>query len=249
MGCAENPVSNPNKESEAMTFSGIVFDKDGTLFDFNATWGAWTAGMLADLGQGDQPLISSLADALGYDPEQQVFFPDSIVVAHTADEIADALIGVLEDVDHADLVATMDEMAANAPQVEATDLREFVAQLQRRDIKIGVATNDSEAPARTHLKEAGIEDAFDFIAGFDSGWGEKPEPGQLFGFCETLKLAPKTCAMVGDSLHDLKAGRAAGMFTIGVLTGVADHDTLAPWADLILPSIADLPGWLDQQSG
>ena len=54
--------------------------------------------------------------------------------------------------------------------------------------------------------------------------------------------------MVGDSTHDLSAGRAAGMRTVGVLTGVAQAEVLEPFADVILPSIADLPAWLDSLS-
>jgi phosphoglycolate phosphatase len=50
--------------------------------------------------------------------------------------------------------------------------------------------------------------------------------------------------MVGDSTHDLDAGRAAGMATVGVLTGLAGAADLAPHADAILPDIGALPGWL-----
>jgi phosphoglycolate phosphatase len=52
--------------------------------------------------------------------------------------------------------------------------------------------------------------------------------------------------MVGDSLHDLHAGRAAGMRTVAVLTGMASHADLAPHADLVLPHIGHLPDWLDR---
>ena len=52
-------------------------------------------------------------------------------------------------------------------------------------------------------------------------------------------------AMVGDSTHDLHAGRAAGMTTIGVLTGPATEETLAPFADAVLPDISHLPAWLN----
>ena len=48
---------------------GIVFDKDGTLFDFNATWGAWTRGMIATEAGDDPEKIETLANALGYDFE------------------------------------------------------------------------------------------------------------------------------------------------------------------------------------
>ena len=50
--------------------------------------------------------------------------------------------------------------------------------------------------------------------------------------------------MVGDSRHDLIAGRAAGMQTVGVLTGMAELADLAPFADVVLPDIGHLPLWL-----
>ena len=50
--------------------------------------------------------------------------------------------------------------------------------------------------------------------------------------------------MVGDSTHDLIAGRAAGMATIGVLTGTAGHADLAPYADVVFPDIGHIPAWL-----
>jgi hypothetical protein len=50
--------------------------------------------------------------------------------------------------------------------------------------------------------------------------------------------------MIGDSTHDLDCGRAAGMTTVAVLTGLADRDDLAPHADVVLPDIGSLPGWL-----
>jgi phosphoglycolate phosphatase len=51
--------------------------------------------------------------------------------------------------------------------------------------------------------------------------------------------------MVGDSRHDLMAGRAAGMRTVAVLTGIAEAPELAPLADAVLPDIGHLADWLD----
>ena len=50
--------------------------------------------------------------------------------------------------------------------------------------------------------------------------------------------------MVGDSTHDLIAGRSAGMQTVAVLTGLAEAAVLAPYADAVLPDIGHLPAWL-----
>ena len=54
--------------------------------------------------------------------------------------------------------------------------------------------------------------------------------------------------MVGDSLHDLDAGRAAGMRPVAVLTGIARAGDLAPHAEVVLPDIGALPAWLDAQA-
>ena len=112
-------------------------------------------------------------------------------------------------------------------------------------MKLGLATNDAEAPAHQHLRIAGVHDLFDFVAGFDSGYGPKPAPGQLLAFAARFGLQPSRVVMVGDSLHDLHAGRAAGMRVVAVLTGIAKADTLAPHADAVLPDISGLGPWID----
>ncbi len=95
------------------------------------------------------------------------------------------------------------------------------------------------------LTGAGVIAHFDFIAGSDSGFGGKPAPGQLLAFAEALDLDPSRCAMVGDSPHDLDAGRAAGMACVAVLTGPGPADDLRPLADVVLPDIGHLRAWLD----
>lgn len=228
-----------------MHIKGIVFDKDGTLFDFQATWAAWCRDVLAEESRGDTALAARMAEALGFDMEQGLFLPDSMVIGHTSGEVAAEMLRFLPGEDHATLLARLDARAAKAPQQPVGDLAGVLEALRARGLRLGVATNDSEAPARAHLREAGVEDAFDFIAGFDSGHGGKPEPGPLLAFAEATGLDPSACAMVGDSLHDLRAGRAAGMVTVGVLSGLATREVLAPLADAVLESIADLPDWLD----
>jgi phosphoglycolate phosphatase len=223
---------------------GVVFDKDGTLFDFNATWGAWARDVLVAETERDPAQLPRLAEALGYDLEAGLFRKGSLVIASTVAEIAEAALPYVTETSVQALIDRFNAAAINAPQVPATDLVAFVSRLKGAGLKLGVATNDGEAPARAHLGEAGVEAQFDFIAGSDSGFGGKPAPGQLHGFCAAVGVPPEACAMVGDSTHDLHAGRAAGMVTVAVLTGVADQVELAPHADVVLPSIADLPGWL-----
>jgi len=227
---------------------GIVFDKDGTLFDFNATWGAWTRGMIATEANNDPERIAAMAQALGYDFEGGVFWPESIVIAETVENIADAMLAFLPDVSKRDLMHRMHSAAKKVPQIEAAPLWPLLHEIKEMGILIGVATNDAEDPARTHLGTADVLDLFDFVAGYDSGYGAKPAPGQLLGFCAATGLEPKDCIMVGDSTHDLTAGKAAGMATVGVLTGPAQAPELRPFADVVLTSIAELPDWLVRQN-
>ncbi|NBD30588.1 MAG: HAD-IA family hydrolase [Alphaproteobacteria bacterium] len=227
-----------------MRIAGLLFDKDGTLFDFQATWGAWTRRLLQQEAGNDPTLLAALADVLGYDLQTGRFRADSLVIARTADEVAEAILPLLPSQRKPALVARMNAAAAAAPQVEAAPLAPLLSSMVADGYRLGVMTNDAEAPARAHLGAAGVEGLFDFIAGFDSGHGHKPDSGPLLAFAESVGLDPAACAMIGDSTHDLVAGRAAGMTCIGVLTGPADHAALARYADVVLPSIAQLPVWL-----
>lgn len=223
---------------------GLVFDKDGTLFDFAATWDAWSQAFIKRVAKGDMGQAERIGAAIGVDMEQGRILPGSIVVAGTPVEIAEALAPFLPDMSDAELLHVLNEEAACAPQVQAVPLAPLLDRFRQAGLRLGVATNDSEAPALAHLDAAGVRGRFDFIAGSDSGFGGKPEPGQLLAFCDATGLAPARCAMVGDSLHDLHAGRAAGMVTVGVLTGYADREELSPVADVVLPDIGQLPDWL-----
>lgn len=231
-----------------MTLKALIFDKDGTLFDFHATWGVWSRGLIDDEARGDPAQAGRIADALGYDLQLGQFRPDSIVIAATTGEVADRLLAVLPQQDRTALISRLNARAAEVPQVEAAPLSALLEGLKARGMRLGLVTNDAEAPARAHLATARITAAFDFVAGADSGHGAKPAPGQLLACANALQIHTAHCAMIGDSLHDLRAARAAGMTAIGVLTGMATREDLAPWADTVLTSIAELPDWLDMRT-
>jgi phosphoglycolate phosphatase len=227
--------------------TGILFDKDGTLFDFQATWGAWTRALLEELSDGDAARATALGAAVGYEVEGGRFHPESPIVTHTLDEIALALLPLLPGKSLAALSAQMAAMSATVALAPAVPLAPFLGSLRGRGLRLGVATNDAESAARAQLTSAGIEPLFDFVAGFDSGHGGKPAPGMLLAFARSFELDPAQVLMVGDSRHDLIAGRAAGMRVVGVLTGLASTADLSPLAEAVLPDIGHLPAWIDAQ--
>ena len=221
----------------------VIFDKDGTLFDFRRSWGDWAARLLAEL-TADEAERARLGAAVGFDTAARDFHPDSPVIAGTAAEVAEALQAALPDRSAEDLLVQIIAAAAAAQMVPAVPLRPLLEDLRAQGLAIGLATNDAEAPAEAHLAAHGLRDLFDFVAGYDSGHGGKPAPGQLLAFAQAVGVEPRDCAMVGDSLHDLEAAQAAGMARVAVLTGIAKREVLAPHADVVLADIGGLPGWL-----
>ncbi|RVV98809.1 HAD family hydrolase [Mesobaculum littorinae] len=227
----------------------VVFDKDGTLFDFHATWSAWAAAVIADLSQGDAARAMRLGHAIGFDTEAGRFLPGSPVVAGTPDEIAALMAPHVTPAQREGLTERLNAAATRAPQVEAVPLAQLFDRLAASGVAAAVVTNDAEAAALAHLRAAGVAERFVTVIGFDSGHGAKPGAGPLLAAAAAAGVPPEDCAMVGDSLHDLAAARAAGMAAVAVLTGPAGADELGPAADVVLPDISALPEWLAARNG
>ena len=232
----------------AEPLGAVLLDKDGTLFAFQETWGPWGARLLRGLA-ADEAQLGRLAGALRFDLDAERYRPDSPAIAGTLDEQVAILLPHLPGWDAVGLRAHLAATSAKVAPVPAADLRAVVAALRKRGLGVGVATNDGIGPARRQLAGAGLEGAFDWIAGYDSGHGAKPAAGMLLAYAEAAGLAPGRIAMVGDSTHDLVAARAAGMAAVGVLTGPAGRGELAPHAEAVLGSVAELPVWIDARDG
>lgn len=226
---------------------GIIFDKDGTLFDFRLSWGRWTTDLVRTLAPNPQQ-AEKLAQVIGFDLATGDFAPDSPVISATPHEIAQTMLPYLPGHSLTGLADQMNTLSAATEMSPAVDLVPLLTALRARGLKIGLATNDTEAPARAHLAAAGILQLFDFVSGCDSGYGGKPAPGQLLAFAAAFGLDVDRVAMVGDSQHDLIAGRSAGMYAVAVLTGIAGAAELEPHADAVLQNINALPNWIDHIS-
>lgn len=219
---------------------GLLFDKDGTLFDFEKTWNSWTSRILTEVSKQSDVSISALADAIDFDLKAGKLLPQSIVIAGTHRQVTAALHTKLSNWDFEHLESYLLDYVIETRQYEVVPLQKYFRKLKSEGLLLGVMTNDAERGAQAHLAAAGIFDLLDFVAGSDTGFGCKPAPEPLLAFAKITGLKPDEIAMVGDSLHDLQAAQAAGMMRVAVLTGVATEDELKKHADLVLPSIANL---------
>ena len=218
----------------------IIFDKDGTLFGFTATWAPWCASLLGDLAR-DAAHAGAMARAVGFDPATGTFAEDSPVIAGTTQDAADLLLPHLPGWSQGALIAHLVERPVTP--IPVCPLAPLLDGLIAAGHRLAVMTNDAEAAARAQIAGIGLADRFEAVLGYDSGHGAKPEAAPLRAIAAMLDHPAEDCLMVGDSLHDLRAGRAAGMATLGVLTGIAGRAALAE-ADHVAASIAELPALL-----
>ena len=71
---------------------GVIFDKDGTLFDFRRTWGEWSVRLVTELAGGDAARAADLGRCIGFDLATRDFHPDSPVIGGTPPEIAVSIL-------------------------------------------------------------------------------------------------------------------------------------------------------------
>lgn len=221
----------------------VLFDKDGTLIDFADTWGPATNIVIGKLAGPDDALCDALAEAVGFDRANVSFDPASPLIAGAVEDFGPiwaALLGVTPGLEHDTRIDALYREASMGALAPIGDPAAMAEALTAMGLALGIATNDAEANARDHATSLGLADAMGFIAGWDSGFGAKPAPGQILAFAEHVGVAPAAVAMVGDSAHDMDAARAAGAFAIAVETGPGAAAAAAR-ADLAVPSIDALP--------
>jgi phosphoglycolate phosphatase len=222
----------------------VLFDKDGTLFDFFATWVPAYEIMAARLADGDAELARHLLEAAGHDPSIDRIDPRSLLASGTNRQIAEVWAGLLGRSDLAALEAELNVFFTAHGSTSAqpvTDLPALFRRLKLRGLALGLATMDSHAAADAAIAVFGLTGLLDFFTGYDTGHGAKPGPGMVEGFCRAVGLPAENVAVVGDTLHDMEMARAAGAgLAVGVLTGATPREVLEPHADHVLGSIADL---------
>jgi len=226
----------------------IIFDKDGTLIDFHAMWGRWITELAQRLeDETGLDLAERLFQVTDFDPQSGHIAPEGNLAVTPLAGLRALAVVVLSEFGLAPGQAEMALMKAwHTPDPSGlaqplTDLTLLFTTLQRTGFQIAIATSDDRRPTEAMLDALKLTHLVDGLVCADDGLPIKPAPDMVLALCHRLNVLPQNTLVIGDNVPDLQMGRNAGVaLTIGVLSGVGNITVLAPRADLVLNSIAEL---------
>ena len=233
-----------------MRYKGVVFDKDGTLIDFHETWLPVYRFSALAVSNNDQQLADELLSQHGYDLETDRITGGSLLAAGNNREIGIAWSKQLPRIEseaQIEAICTrLDHLFQQQGALHSTPvngLQTTLRELKQAGLKLGVATSDSYQGILSTLQSFDVISTFDFLCGYDSGHGVKPDPGMVMAFCDEFSLEPAEVIVVGDNRHDIEMGKNADAgLCVGVLTGASTRGELEEIADIVLDDISGLGG-------
>lgn len=120
-------------------------------------------------------------------------------------------------------------------------VRDALAALHERGLPLVVITNKPYAFIAPILETLQLADYFAMAVGGDSLPQKKPDPAPLLHVADHFGVVPSACLMVGDSRHDIEAGRRAGFRTLAVPYGYNHGEPVAASKpDFLVESLAEL---------
>lgn len=233
----------------------IIFDKDGTLFDYAQVWEDVLKESIDNafktMGKHDRgEAKGAMLRLMGINEEGQCL-PSGLVFTHRRARIFRRFIlycirwrvnaikafrAYHQSVTHSETLLT-----AKLSTMDFSVQQHLFSFLKERGYRIGIITSDNDSSTALFLSLMGLEQYIDFVASRDSNYKAKPHPQAFLEFCRIFDLKPHQVAMVGDTLTDmLFAKRAKAGYRIGVLSGSNDSRTLARNSDVVYSDISSL---------
>ncbi len=231
-----------------MKTKAIIFDKDGTLIDFDSFWVTISlsaiAHILKELDREDIP-SDELILALGV--KNGITDIDGILCKGTYEQIALVLNEILQKhgciADPDDMVKmVVDAYNQNADSgiIRATcdNIRDVLCKLKNEGIKLFVVTTDNSEITHKCLLSLGIEDLFDKIYTDDGKTPVKPNPACVFEISNSFGIDIDNIVMVGDTMTDVTFAKNAGIRVIGVGSNSQNRQRLGGYADAVVPDVS-----------
>ena len=216
-----------------LSVSAVMFDLDGTLIDSAPIYYQIIDVVFANLGVPSVPK-KTLQEAM----DDGDFDWDYVLPDHMQNRKTELIDTAREIID--DIAPTL--FRKQNKLIDGTV--ETLKQIAAKDLRMGIVTSTPMEYLKikmTPLEKAGIDKLMEIVITADDVVEKKPAAEPLVKGSERLGVPLNKCAYVGDTRVDIRAGKAAGMKTVGVLTGFDDYDALNnEKPDAIIESIAQL---------
>lgn len=214
---------------------GLFWDVDGTLVDSTELCLTATNAIL----------LKNNASEISLDQYHEgVRFP-------TPQRMAWHFSGNPDDVMGSKLGAEFDEYYIKLISLQTTPLiegiRELILTIHNKypHIVFGAISNACSEYVRVVLKVHQLDHLFVIQLGADDAPAPKPSPKGLLFAAEQVNIEPNQCVYIGDSPGDGKAGRSAGMKSIGVTWGSYSIDQITSNCDIVFTKASDLSKYLE----
>ncbi len=233
----------------------VIFDKDGTLINFTATWVPLiqkrVAFLLKKLGR-DGELEAFLLKSWGIDPANGKIDPRGpCPVSPRSDEIVIGTMALYQhgypwDESKQWVAQAFDEADADGDWrekvVPVKGIQTFLSQLRKDGLYTALATSDERKDTEAILQNLGMDGLFDIILCAGEVNPPKPHPQTLLTICHQLSISPQEAIFIGDTVTDMLMGKKAGIaLTVGILEGgVTPREELEKVADIVVESIQEL---------
>ena len=228
----------------------IIFDKDGTLIDFDAFWVTVSykafSDILKEYGREDVP-IDEILEAIGV--HNGTTDIDGVLCKGTYEQTAQKMCGVLKKYgcDVPFDIAVQSVLAAygkntGVGEIKPTSpkLADVLRSLKARGKRLAVVTTDNEPITRRCLSALGIEELFDKIYTDDGICPPKPDPYCAVDICNTCGIPRERVLMVGDTMTDIEFATNAVIAVVGIAKNQANRERLESRADAVISDMAEL---------
>lgn len=220
------------------TLSAVLFDLDGTLLD-----------TVADIAAAlNRTLLEHGCDPLAESDVRRLIGRGSPILIERALGLQGRKFG------EADQAAMLERFFHHCGELEESNesgtqpypgAAGSLRTLHEAGLRTAVVTNKQRRFADALLRRLGLAGWIDAVIGGDSCPRRKPDPQPLIFACESLHVPPSESLMVGDSVNDVEAARAAGIPVVCVSYGYNEgRDPRTLECELLLDSLAELPALL-----
>ncbi|UXR78578.1 MULTISPECIES: HAD family hydrolase [unclassified Staphylococcus] len=227
-----------------MAIKWLLFDKDGTLIQFDKSWVKLGIRLVEDVcNHFEIEQQSEVYDAIGI--EGDAFRSGSIMASGSLEQMA-RIFNKYTDTDTYDWVSMRSQQLIDTriPESELfPGVRETLNTLKTLGFHLAIVTSDNAHGVSYFLSTTGLEEMFACVISTNGDNYEKPDP-RLLTPLWSLGVKGEEMVMIGDTDLDMKTGRQAQCVkNIGVRTGLGQEATFEE-ADVVLEDVTQVIDYL-----